>query len=262
MKHPIHTLRTALAGILLGSVALHAHADSYEDGLMAYTTGNFGKAGEHLMMAADNGDTGAEHLLMRLFSEGHLKAQNQNKEILKWTRRAAENGIMQAQYSLAEIYAKHPDTLKNAVSWYRKAADQGHPDAFFKLGEILKDGAKGIEANSEDSNRMYQIAASEFDVYAQKGNAEYQYLLGTMYQHAKGVKKNMDLALKWISQSAIQGHAMAQLTLGRIFARGIDVHRDASQARYWLNLAAAQGDNDAIAVLDELNDEATVAYAM
>lgn len=264
MRHPTHNAKSALIGIMLGSLALNAQADLYEDGLMAYTTGNFAEAGQLLVSAAENGNSGAEHLLMRLYSEGHLEAVNQDQETLKWTRKAAESGIKQAQYGLAEIYAKNPDTLAESVQWYRKAANQGHPKAFFKLGDILKAGGRSVAADAGESTRMYQIAASEFDVFAQKGHADYQYLLGTMYQLAKGVNKNMDLALKWLGKSAMQGHILAQMTLGRIYASGIDIPRDTSQARYWLNLAAAQGYNDAISALDELNnsDDATVAYAM
>lgn len=262
MKYPIHRLRAVLAGVLLGTMAFQAQADSYEEGLVAYTTGNFAEAGQHLMAAAEKGNTGAEHLLMRLFTEGHLTAHNQDNEILKWTHKAAEKGIKQAQFALGEIYASKPDTIKDAVIWYRRAANLGHPDAYYRLGDILKDGANGVAANSAESTHMYQVAVSEFHVFAQMGNQDYQYALGTMYQHAKGVKQDMAIALKWMSQSAMQGHALAQLTLGRIYAKGNEVPRDDRQARYWLNMAAAQGHDEAITALNELSDESTVAYAM
>ncbi len=264
MEHPIQIAKTTLCGLLLGAVSFSAQANSYEDGLMAYAVGNYAKAGQHLMTAADNGNTGAEHMLMRLFSEGKLLAVNTDQETFKWTRKAAENGLMQAQYALAEIYANKQGNAKEAVKWYRKAADQSHPDAFFKLGEILKDGAKGVAANSSESNRMYQIAASEFDVYAQKGNPQYQYTLATMYQQAKGVKKDMNMTLKWMEKSALHGHALAQLTLGRLYTQGDDIPRDTYQARYWLSMAAAQGLGEATVMLNELNrnKNAELALAM
>lgn len=262
MKQPFHSLRTALAGIVLSAAAFHVQAGTYEQGLIAYSAGNYVEAGQHLMIAAEKGAPGAEHMLMRLFSEGHLSALDSEKEILKWTRKAADNGIMQAQFALGEIYARHPDTVKDAVTWYRKAAEQGHPDALYRLGEILSTGAEGIAANAEESSHMYQIAASEYLVYAQMGNPEYQYSLGSMYRHARGVEKNMTTALKWISKSAMQGHARAQLALGRIYAKGIDVPRDDRQARYWLDMAAAQGHDEAVAALEQLNNDAAVALIM
>ncbi|MCK4587104.1 MAG: sel1 repeat family protein [Gammaproteobacteria bacterium] len=267
MKQPAKFVKTAIYGLILGSVALSAQADSYDDGLMAYAAGNYADAGRYLTTAAEQGSAGAEHMLMRLFSEGKLQSADLNRETLKWTRKAAENGIKQAQFELAEIYAKKQGNVKDAIQWYRLAANQNHPDAFFELGEIYNHGAKNVEADTQKSTRMYQIAASEFDVYAQKGNAKYQYTLAKMYQHSKGVRKNIRLAIKWMGKSAQQGHAVAQLELGRLYAKGDDVPRDINQAKHWLTLAAAQGtgsaSTSATAILNELNQDgnARLAYA-
>ena len=220
------------------------------------------------MAAAEQGSPGAEHMLMRLFSEGKLQATDMDNEILKWTQKAAENGIKQAQFQLAEIYAKKQGKVKNAIQWYLLAADQNHPDAFFELGEIYKKGAEGVVADEQKSTLMYQIAASEFDVYAQKGNSDYQYALAVMYQDAKGVNKNMRLAVKWMVKSAQQGHVLAQLGLGRLYAKGDDVVHDINEAKHWLTLAASQDAGSASTsannMLDILNrgGDATLAYAL
>lgn len=264
MNISFRIVKSTFCGLILSAAAFNAQADAYEDGLMAFAIGNYAEAGQHLMSAAEGGNTGAEHMLMRMFSEGKLFAKDIDQETLKWTRKAAEKGIKQAQYALAEIYASKHANAKDAVEWYRKAANQGHPDAYYKLGEIYKDGAKNIESDSNLSTHMYQIAASEFDVYAQQGDAGYQYTLAGMYQHAKGVKKNMKLALKWLEKSALQGHALAQISLGRLYALGEDVPRDTHQAKFWLEMAAAQGMGEAIALLEKINNtnNANVAFAM
>ena len=264
---PTHTLKAILCGLMLSAAAFTAQADSYEDGLMAYASRNFAKAGQQFEAAAEQGNPGAEHMLMRLFSEGKLQAADLNHETLKWTRKAAEKGVTQAQFELAEIYAKKQGNVKSAIQWYRLAADQIHPDAFFELGEIYKQGAENVKADPQKSIRMYQIAASEFDVFAQKGNAKYQFNLAKMYQHSKGVTKNIKLAIKWMGKSAQQGHTIAQLELGRLYAKGDDVPRDINQAKHWLTLAAAQGTSSAstsaTAMLTELsqNENARLAYA-
>lgn len=254
----------ALGSLVLGSVAFGAQADLYDDGLMAYAVGNYTKAGQLFMDAAEAGKPGAEHMLMRLFSEGRLYAENLDQETLKWTRKAAQQGLMQAQFALGRIYANQQGTMKAAVDWYRKAAEQGHPEAIYRLGAIFEKGAEGVRADAGESKYLYQIAASEFDVFAQKGDAKSQYLLASMYQTAKGLKKDMTLALKWMEKSALQGHALAQLSLGRLYAQGRDVTRDTNQAVYWLDLAAAQGMGEAIALLNTLKKEgdATVALAL
>jgi hypothetical protein len=251
-------------GMVLSAAAFNAQADLYEDGLMAYTVGNYSKAGQLFMDAAEAGNNGAEHMLMRLFSENKLYASDLAGETLKWTRKAAEKGMMQAQVALANIYAEQRGDVKAAVAWYRKAAEQGHPEAYYKLGKILEAGGKDVRANADESVHMFQIAASEYDVYAQQGSADAQYTLAGMYQQGMGVKKNMAMALKWWEKSALQGHALAQLSLGQLYARGDGVERDTLQAKYWLDLAAAQGVHEAEQLLAELKDSENnnIALAM
>lgn len=251
-------------GLSLGAAAMTVQADAYEDGLMAYAVGNFSEAGAAFTQAADEGNVGAEHMLMRLFSENKLYAKDLAQETLKWTRKAAEKGLMQAQYALADIYAEKQGDMTAAVEWYSKAADQGHADAYYKLGAIYEHGAKGVSSDAEKSTHLYQIAASEMDVFAQKGSADAQNTLAGMYQQGQGVNKNIELALRWWEKSALQGHVLAQLNLGRIYAQGGDVERDTYQATFWLNMAAAQGQQDAVALLAELksNEGTTVALAM
>ena len=216
------------------------------------------------MQAADEGNVGAEHMLMRLFSENRIYAKDLAQETLKWTRKAAEKGVMQAQYALADIYAEKQGDAKAAVEWYRKAADQGHAEAYYKLGAIYENGAKDVKADAQESTRMYQIAASEMDVFAQKGSADAQHVLAGMYQQGQGVKKDMAMALRWWEKAAMQGHAVAQLSLGRLYARGGDVQRDTNLAAYWLDLAAAQGEQDAVVLLSELKsaEGTNIALAM
>jgi len=257
--------RKTIFSLSLSVAAFGAQADLYEDGLMAYAVGNYVKAGEHFMEAADAGNAGAEHMLMRLFGENKLYAKDIQAETLKWTRKAAEKGVVHAQFSLGKIYAEKQGNMKTAIEWYRKAAAQGHPDAYYQLGAVLARGAKEVNADAEESCRLYQIAASEFDVFAQKGSADAQYKLAGMYQQGLGMKTNMTLALKWLEKSALQGHTLAQLSLGRMYAEGIDIPRNARQARYWLSLAAAQGEQDAITALNELKageKDTKVALAM
>jgi hypothetical protein len=253
-----------ICGLAFSFCAVTAQADLYDDGLMAYTVGNYDEASRLLMEAAEQGNGGAEHMLMRLYSEGRVFAQNMEKETLKWTRRAAEQGIMQAQFELAKIHATRQGDMATAVAWYQKAAKQGHPEAFYKLGEIFEQGAKGVAADSNESVRLYQVAASEFDVYAQQGDADAQNMLAGMYHQAQGVRKNMELAIKWWEKAALQGHVLAQLNLGRLYAIGDDVPHDPNQAAYWLNLAAAKGVVEAESLLAALKrtDGTKIAMAM
>jgi TPR repeat protein len=264
MKKTTRFAKSIFAGLILGACSLSAQASLYEDGLMAYAVGNFEKAGSLFMQAADKGDAGAEHMLMRMFSEGKLYAANPEQATLKWTRKAAEEGYMQAQFALAQLYAHKLDNKQVAVEWYQKAADQGHPGAYYELGLLLEKGAKNVKVDTEKSIHLLSVAASEFDVYAQKGDADSQNTLGSMYENGQGVQKNMQLAFKWYEKAAHQGHALAQLNMGRLYLAGMSVPRDPHQAAYWLDLAAAQGVTEAETMLTELknNENLNLAYAL
>jgi TPR repeat protein len=258
----LNALKKLFIGLSLGAAAMTVQADAYEDGLMAYAIGNFAEAGQAFTQAADEGNAGAEHMLMRLFSENKIYAKDLAKETLKWTRKAAEKGVMQAQYALADIYAEKQGNAKAAVEWYRKAAEQGHAEAYYKLGALYEHGAKDVAADAQESVRLYQIAASEMDVFAQKGSADAQNVLAGMYQQGQGVKKDVAMALRWWEKAALQGNVLAQLSLGRLYAQGEDVEHDSNQASFWLNLAAAQGEQDAVALLNEMKVKSNTNIAM
>jgi hypothetical protein len=58
-------------------------------------------------------------------------------ESVKWTRRAADQGLAIAQYSLGDMYQfgyGAPQDYAEALRWYRRAADQGLPIAVWNLG--------------------------------------------------------------------------------------------------------------------------------
>ncbi len=259
-----HFVTHLICGLILGASASSVQADNYEDGLMAFAVGNFQEAGRLFMHSADEGHAGAEHMLMRLFSEGKLYSSSLDNDTLMWTRKAAERGNAQAQFALAELYITRGDA-KSAVGWYRKAIAQGHHSAYYKLGQLLEKGAKGISANQRESRHLFSIAASEFDVHAQKGDATAQNTLASMYEKGQGMDKNIKMAAKWYDAAAHQGYALAQLNLGRLYASGNGVPHNHYQAAYWLDLAAAQGLHEARVLLGEItrSGKATsVALAM
>ena len=60
---------------------------------------------------------------------------------MKWYRKAAEQGLAEAQYNLGQVYTKGDGVAKDmieAVKWYRKAAEQGHEGAKKALSYLEK----------------------------------------------------------------------------------------------------------------------------
>jgi len=94
---------------------------------------------------AENGDASAQNNLGVMYHTG-LGITQDDKESVKWTRKAAEQGHAKAQYNLGWMYSKGDGVLqddKEAVKWYRKAAEQGHAGAQYYLGVMYAYG-KGV----------------------------------------------------------------------------------------------------------------------
>jgi AcrR family transcriptional regulator len=77
---------------------------------------------------------------------------------------------------------------------------------------------------------------------AQQGNAEAQYILGTLY--AKGIKPDAEQAFHWFSSAAVLGNPKAMHNLAIAFLNGDGVAKDKASAVNWLVRAANLGYRD------------------
>lgn len=114
---------------------------------------------------------------------------------------------------------------------------------------IWKDLAEKGDAESQGQlGTMYEMGkgvpqSSEvanlwFEKSAQQGNAVAQFLLATNYAKGRGVATNIELARNWYERSADQGYPLAQLNLGRFILSMSEPGRDPVLAFKWLDLAA------------------------
>jgi TPR repeat protein len=87
----------------------------------------------------------------------------------------------------------------------------------------------------------YPEALYYYQQAAKLGDVSSQYMLGKMYEDAKGTEQNMRQAAAWYTQAAQQGHIKAQATLGFMYSKGNGVNQDYSQAIIWYQKAAEQG---------------------
>jgi len=77
---------------------------------------------------------------------------------------------------------------------------------------------------------------------AERGDADAQHKLGTMYREGRGVTRDYAQAVVWFRKAAEQGHAGAQNSLGSMYRDGDGVARDDAQALAWIRKAVDQGD--------------------
>ncbi len=158
--------------------------------------------------------------------------------------RAAELGMPEAQYELASMYAQGLGTVKNedaAINWARKAADQGNDEALVLLARLLLESPDSAN-RSEAMKRLNQAAdegktpailflatmcaRGEFRVpvdearaesllkpAAEKGDAECQFALASLYAFGNTFSGQRGLADEWLKRAAKAGHAKAAQVL-------------------------------------------------
>ena len=246
-----------------GLVSFNALADSYDDGLVAFVQGDYRSAEQHFNSAAKGGNSGARHMLMRMHNEGKVAAPD-SRLAFSWNLQAAQDGVVQAQFELAERYVTGngtPRDLSQAFRWYQNAARQGHHIATEKLAYFYETG-QVVERDMEYAQRLYTVAASDYDVFAQKGDAAAQNALAGMYENARGVDVNIAVALFWYKKAAMQDYAQAQFNTGRLLLEHDSTERNIAEAAYWLQQAAAQGLHEAQAMLVQLDQELGTNVAM
>ncbi len=163
------------------------------------------------------------------------------------TRRLAEQGDAEAQFSLGYMYYNGqgvPQDYKQAVKWYRKAVEQGYAMGQLFLGVMYHNG-QGVPQDYKQAVKWYREAAEQGLAVAQGG-------LGTMYRLGQGVPQDYKQAVKWYREAAEQGLADAQCNLGIMYYEGDGVPQNYKKAYVWFNLAASQGDADATKFRDGL----------
>ena len=121
---------------------------NYEDAMASYERGHYATATRMLRPLAETGDPRAQNSLGFMYASGKGTPQDY-AEAVKWYRKAADQGIAEAQYAvLASIYDHGkgvPQDYAEAVKWYRKAAEQGYAKAQLNLG-LMYDNGKGVSA--------------------------------------------------------------------------------------------------------------------
>ncbi len=95
-------------------------------------------------------------------------------------------------------------------------------------------------------------ALSDLRTRAEQGNAEAQFMLGSMYADGTVLDQDAVAAAQWFLRSAEQGYARSFLPLGRAYLNGQGVAQDYVSAHLWFNIAAARlsGEDRAVAVAE------------
>ncbi|ROR34617.1 tetratricopeptide repeat protein [Inmirania thermothiophila] len=156
--------RMRCLALMLGLAAAGAAwAGPYEDGVAAFTRGDYQRAFALFKPLADAGDARAQVRLGIMYFNGQGVAEDEG-EALRWFRSAAEAGDADGAFRLGYLYAygyaepEEGTAQEAAARWYRRAAEQGHADAAFQLGLLYLTGS-GIDKDPEEGMRWIRRAA-------------------------------------------------------------------------------------------------------
>jgi TPR repeat protein len=110
---------------------------------------------------AEQGYASAQFSLGLMYSNGQGVPQD-DKEALKWWRKAAEQGHGKAQFNLGVAYANDKGVAqdyKEAFKWYRKAAEQGLADAQRDLGVAYGTG-RGVAQDTVNAYAWCNVGSA------------------------------------------------------------------------------------------------------
>ena len=123
---------------------------------------DYGRLGE-VLQSKGPGDAQAQFNLGDSYYYGIGGVPQNYAEVVKWWRKAAEQGYASAQYNLGLMYKNGegvPEDDVEAAKWYRKAAEQGNAWAQYNLGWMYDNG-EGVPKDDVEAAKWYHKAAGQ-----------------------------------------------------------------------------------------------------
>ena len=113
--------------------------------------------------------------------------------------------------------------------------------SFLCAAPLVSSGASLSEAKLAIRTKQNSVAEQKLTQLAKAGDAEAQYLLGSLYSSGTGVKRDYSQSLQWFTLAAEQGHAGAAYNLAALYENGKGTAKNPEQAVAWYQRAAKAG---------------------
>src|SRR3989338_8614904 len=202
-------------------IALQAKKD-FETGMKYFNSRQLDKACQWFKKAALQGDIDAQVSLAKMYENGQGIHKNY-KNACWWFYNASKNGDNRAQ-----------EGLLKSVKALETLVDKWDSNAQFDLAQMYEGGQNGVSQDLKKAISLYEQAANQCHIGAKK-------TLGALYFDGQIVPKDLKKALEWYEKAALQGDITAQETLGNIYFDGQIVPKDLEKAFGWYEKAALQG---------------------
>ncbi|MDH4203428.1 MAG: sel1 repeat family protein [Phycisphaerae bacterium] len=158
-----------------------------------------------LLEKAKQGDAQAQYELGKKYDPSECDSIDNDEEMAKWYRMAAEQGHAEAQLKLGTAFMNGTGVTfdwEKAAYWLHKAAEQNISDAQMVLGFMYMEGA-GVPKDYKEAYKWNSKAA-------ERGNPVAQESLSRMYAHGKGVIEDYVQAYKWLLLAGMQGENVSE----------------------------------------------------
>jgi len=212
--------------------------------------------------AAEQGNPEAQFLLGLQYKVGD-GIEKDRVEAVKWLRKSAESGYVEAQYALGDFYAGLDPTddladPREAEKWLKAAATQGNADAQSRLDVLRAQGSSSIRPPAAElSARLESDAVIEepavtvhwSELLSGLRGAEALLVRGFLLENGIYVNRDVAAAAAAYRAAAAQGDVRGQRWLGAMYAAGRGVPKDAVAAKAWEKQAAGKGNPESLAVL-------------
>lgn len=124
------------------------------------------------------------------------------------------------------------DYLMDLTSWYTKQLlTKEKLSVPFEIESLTPTSFGKLDLPAYD----YEAAAKWFLIAAEKGNTIAQYNLGVLYNHGKGVPRNLKEAAKWYSLAAEKKDSNALYALGILYQLGQGIEQDEKNPLNYMN---------------------------
>lgn len=203
---------------------------------------------DFIIFNAEDGSADDQYELGRMYyygtgPYGHGTFNQDTEQAIKWLKKSAEQGYVQAMNFLGEYY-KEQKNGREMLRYYHLSADQNNPNGLTELAMIYDPVEPRGNVVCVDKNRAHELyykAALQKDAFA-------QLMVAINYDQGNGVDIDARKAAEWYWEAAQNGQPYAQYWVG---SRCENIG-EKDEAISWYKKAAQQGNKSASERLLEL----------
>ncbi len=218
------------------SHALFGLAKTYENGQGVER--DKGEAFLYHSRAADLDHPEAQYAVADFYKNGRGVIQKDLHQAAKWCEKAAENGLVEAQFNTGSLYEDGigvPQNYATAMRWFLAAAARDHAGAQRNAARLYELG-RGVTQD-------YQAACDLYTKAARQGKRSAEYSAARMYEYLPRSPENnaKALALLFSAVKAEPSYPGALFLLATRYEQGRGIAINLEEARRLYQTAAAQG---------------------